>query len=983
MFRSANQNVDFPKLESDILEYWQKNKILEKYLQKNNKSPKIFSFLDGPITANNPMGIHHAWGRTYKDLWQRYFNLKGFCQRFQNGFDCQGLWVEVEVEKELGFKSKKEIEVYGIANFVNKCKERVIKYSTIQSEQSKRLGYFMDWDNSYFTMSDENNYMIWFLLKECWQRNWIYKGHESIPWCPRCETAISQHEILTEDYQELTHETVFFKLPIEHRDFSLLVWTTTPWTIPGNVAVAVNPKFKYKIWKTAAGDRVIAVNPKEIKDTEALSWFKRHVLKHLQEEKKGSDLTWDDLKNLKYLGPFDDLERISQAKQESPDKFHTIISAEELVTASKGTGLLHVATGCGEEDFKLGKDLGLPIINLISDNADYLDKLGLFSKKNAKLHPEIIIEYLRNKDRGRFLFRTTPISHRYPVCWRCHSELVWKIADEWYIAMDRLDPSDRKKRTLRKQLKEVAKKIHWLPSFGLDRELDWLENMHDWLISKKNRYWGLALPIFECKNCQQFEVIGSREELQQRSIFGWDKFEGNSPHRPWIDEVKIDCRKCKKPVSRISDVGNPWLDAGIVSFSTYIDPKKRKLSYTYDKKYWQQFFPADFITESFPGQFKNWFYSLIVMGTVLEKTNPFKTVLGFATLLGEDGRPMHKSWGNAIDFNQGAEKIGVDVMRWMFSLQNPQQNILFGYKRADEVRRKFHLLLWNVYNFFLIFASADQWKVKLTDNQPTSSHVLDKWILSRLNHLIDSVERNLTDYNCFLAAKKIENFVTDLSQWYVRRSRDRVGLTVKNTQNKNNFYCTLHEVLVKLSIVLSPFLPFLTEEIFTNLTGQESVHLQNWPQIQEKHKNRQLEEEMNLARTLVEKGHSFRKAHNLKVRMPLLQLELTTESDFKNLDKTVCQLVIDELNVKNIVVNGKFRFPEKKVKVTDELLKKEGEAREIVRKIQLMRRQAKCKLNDRIAVYLTSWPEEFSAYIKDKTLTMKLIRNKQDHIRKI
>ena len=627
-FKPVTPQVNFPELEKEILKWWYENGVVQKYLTSNQDSKKKFSFLDGPITANNPMGVHHAWGRTYKDLWQRYHTLKGDAQRYQNGFDCQGLWVEVEVEKDLGFKSKKDIETYGVANFVNKCKERVYKYSAIQTEQTKRLGNFMNWDHSYFTMSDENNYAIWNFLKVCWQSGWLYKGHESIPWCPRCETAISQHEILTEDYQELAHESVYLKLPIINSREYLLVWTTTPWTIPANIAVAVDPKLEYalvdNVW--VAGDIAPRLFPNS----------------QIQKKEPGKKLV-----GLKYRGPYDHLEAVKNAA--SHRLFHTVIATDSQImpiNITEGTGLVHTAVSAGEEDFKLGKKLGLPMIPVIADNADYLPGLGNLSGKNAKEHPEIVLDYLKTE---HWALKTEHYTHRYPVCWRCKTELVWLVADEWYINMDKPDNTGI---SLRKQMMAVAKKIKWLPAFGLDRELDWLKNMHDWLISKKNRYWGLALPIYECASCHHFEVVGSKEELKSKSIAGWDKFEGNSPHRPWIDEVKITCSQCKSLVSRITDVGNPWLDAGIVSFST-LPP---------------EWFPADFITESFPGQFKNWFYSLIAMSTVLTKSNPFKTVLGFATMLDSFGKPFHKSAGNAIEFVEAANKFGADVIPWVFVL---------------------------------------------------------------------------------------------------------------------------------------------------------------------------------------------------------------------------------------------------------------------------------------------------------------------------
>ncbi len=1005
MYKPLSPNINFPELEKKILNRWREQGILDKYLRKNQKAKLNFSFLDGPITANNPMGIHHGWGRTYKDLWQRFYNMKGYKQRFQNGFDCQGLWVEVEVEKELGIKKKKDIEniipgkrKVSIAEFVNRCKKRVFKYAAIQTEQSKRLGYFMDWENSYYTMSDENNYMIWFFLKTCHKNGWIYKGHDSVPWCPRCETAISQHEMLTEDYKELTHETIFFKLPILNRDFSLMVWTTTPWTIPANVAIAINPNYSYRVWNYK-GEKIVTVAAEDIKkgseyDTEQFQWYIDNVVAGFEHTGEVEDIPGKDLVGLHYRGPFDNLERVKEARRENPKTFHTVVAAGDLVTSTKGTGVLHVAPGAGEEDFDLAKKENLPIISVIGDDASYLEGMGEFSGKNAKKHPEIIIDYLKKLDNGKFFHKTLKYTHRYPACWRCKTELVWKVADEWYIAMDKPSQIQNSKfvanrqagkiqnKTLRERMLEVAKKIKWIPEFGLERELDWLNNMHDWLISKKNRYWGLALPIYECNHCGWFDVIGGREELKARAIKGWEVFEGNSPHKPWIDEVKIKCDKCQQEVSRIDDVGNPWLDAGIVSFSTLIDPKTNKVSYISDKKYWKEWFPADFITESFPGQFKNWFYSLIAMSTVLENTNPFKNVLGFATLLGEDGRPMHKSWGNAIEFNEAADKIGVDVMRWMYVTQNPSENLLFGYKKADETRRKFHLILWNVYNFFVTYANVDKFKKIKGQELRIKENILDRWIVSKLNQLINIVTKSLENYNAQSASLAIQSFVDELSTWYVRRSRGRVGPTVAESPDKLAFYETLYKILVELSKILAPFLPFISEEIYTNLTNEESVHLASWPIADQNLIDKDIEAKMEVVRKIVELGHAERKFKKIKVRQPLSRLKV------KNLEfgitEDFIQVIKDELNVKEVKLSkGKGELSvELDSKLTTELIA-EGEARELVRKIQLARKEINCKLTDKVVVYLPSWPIEFTEYIKKETLAKKIIKKNEFSIQKL
>ncbi len=960
-FKSVSPKVDFVEFEKKIFKWWYQSGLIKKYLHRNDEAKEQFSFLDGPITANNPMGVHHAWGRTYKDLWQRFFNMRGFKQRFQNGFDNQGLWVEVEVEKELGFKSKKDIEKYGIAKFVNKCKERTLHFSKVQTEQSKRLGYFMDWESSYYTMSDENNYMIWTFLKKCWEDGNLYKGKDSVPWCPRCGTAISQHEILQEEYQELTHDSIYFKLPIKNnKNHFFLAWTTTPWTIPANVALAVNPDFPYGAFKK--GQEILILH-RDLEKVLGSGW-------QLVKEYKGKEL-----EGWKYQGPFDDLPQVKQVQKEKPKTFHTVVLDKDLVTATEGTGIVHLAPGAGQEDFQLGKEKDLPVIAAIDEEANYLEGFGRLSKKNAKDQPELILDDIKKKK--AFFFKIEPYTHRYPVCWRCKTELVWRVVEEWYIAMD--DAVKQGAKNYRQRMMRVAKKIHWLPSWGLERELDWLKNMHDWLISKK-RYWGLALPIWEC-DCGHFEVIGSKEELKKKAIKGWNEFENQTPHRPWVDKVKIQCSKCKKQANRIPDVGNPWLDAGIVSFST--------LKYRTDKNYWRQWFPADFITESFPGQFKNWFYSVIAMATVLENKEPYKTVLGYATLLAEDGQPMHKSAGNMIEFDEAAEKIGVDVMRWMYMSHNPANNLLFGYHLADETRRRFHLLLWNVFNFFIVNANVDNWQPK--KELPSKPTQLDLWILTRLDEVIIKVTESLEGFNSPMAVQTIEDFIQDLSTWYLRRSRERMGPTATNKKDKDLAYSVLYTVLVTLAKILSPFTPYLTEEIYQTLINGgklkvgDSVHLTDWPEVRTKKVlDKKLIKQMVLVRKICESGHAARKEAKIRVRQPLQSIKVIMKTEVE-LDKELVQLIKGELNVKKVAFK-KEATQKKEIKVELDTkitpkLKAEGEDRELIRQIQQLRKENKCRLDEKINIITPRLPHN-QEFVSLPTLTKSFKKGKKLAIQK-
>ncbi len=950
--KSVSSQVDFPALERELLDYWYKEGIIEKYLKKNQEAEEKFSFLDGPITANNPMGVHHAWGRTYKDLWQRFFNMKGYAQRFQNGFDEQGLWVEVEVEKELGLHSKKDIEnlipgdkFKSLEKFINLCKERVKKFSEIQTDQSKRLGYFMDWDNSYHTSSDENNFAIWNFLKVVNDKGWLYKGHDSVPWCPRCGTAISQHEILTEDYKEIDHESVYFKLPIRDRKNEyLVVWTTTPWTIPANVAVAVDPKIKYvKIEENGEiyylAESRLGIIGKGVVISNAVSA--------------------KDLVGLEYEAPFDHLPRVSEALGEY---IHRVVETDDLIlpiTTEEGTGLVHVAPGAGSEDFKLGKKLGLPVIELIDEEANYMDKMEDFSNQNAKKHPELIIDFLNKKDGGKFLFKTERIKHRYPNCWRCKSELVWRVVDEWYIAMDRDDESGK---TYREQMVEVVKNINWIPKWGLERELDWLKNMHDWLISKK-RYWGLSLPVWECSKCGNFEVIGSKEELKERAVEGWDKFEGHSPHRPWIDQVRIKCSNCSEIISRIPDVGNPWLDAGIVPFSTLPE----------------DFFPADFITESFPGQFKNWFYSLIAMSTALKREAPFKNILGFASLLDEKGEPMHKSRGNAIEFNEAADKIGADVMRWMYVTQNPEFNLLFGYTPAAEVKRRFYLILWNSYKFFIDYALLNKWDCKEEIDNLT---VLDKWVLARLTEVVLAVNKNLENFDAASSTRAIEDFVVnDFSTWYIRRSRDRVGLDVDKS-DRSAALSVMYGVLVTLSKLLAPFIPFITEEMYQNLTGDISVHLSDYPLGDKTLLDEKLIEQMKIVRKIAEAAHAKRKEAGIKLRQPLASL---TYKSLVQLRQDLEKILSEELNVKKIEYQ-KSSKTEPEVELDTKItpaLKEEGEARDLIRQVQQLRKEQNLTLVDKTKITAPSWPKDFEKQILVGTASVSIQKGNELSVIKV
>ena len=906
--QNKNMQLNFPEIERKILKFWRKNKIFEK-LRKKNQGKKPWSFLDGPITANNPMGVHHAWGRTYKDLFQRFKAMQGYDQRYQNGFDCQGLWVEVEVEKQLGFKSKKDIEKFGIEKFVELCKQRVKKYSKIQTDQSIRLGQWMDWKNSYYTMSEENNYAIWYFLKKCWQDGLLYKGRDVVPWCPRCGTAISQHEILTEEYKEVVHKSVFVKFPLLGKKKTFfLVWTTTPWTLPANVALAVHPDFDYAEVKDKNGQKFILLREKaDLIDSGKIT--------KIEKGKK--------LEGLKYEGVFDELAAVKNSLKKYK---HQVVLWKE-VTSDEGTGIVHIAPGCGQEDFKLSKELNLPIIDPTNQESRYKKGFGKLTNKVVTEVGDFIFKDLAKK---QLIFKIQDYKHRYPTCWRCKSELIFRLVDEWYISMDKL----------RNQLVKIAKNIKWIPAFGLERELDWLKNMQDWLISKK-RYWGLALPIYECKKCGYFEVIGSKEELQKRAVVGWEKFKGHSPHKPWIDEVKIKCPRCGAVMSRIPDVGNPWLDAGIVPFST--------LKYFSDRRYWEKWFPSELVCESFPGQFRNWFYSIIVMSAVLEGVPPTKRIFGYASVRDEKGEEMHKSKGNAIWFDEAVEIIGADPMRWMYLRQNPAYNLLFGYKTAEEIKRKI-LNLWNSFSFFKTYVSLDEIQQERI-KKFSSKNVLDKWIISSLNNLIKKTTTALESYNPASAALAIEKFfIDDLSLWYIRRSRKRFQKP-KSKREKEEATTTLYFVLLTLMRLIAPMMPFFAEYIYQQLRSKEmpfSVHLCEWPKPDKERISKELEEKMKEVRKIVSLSLAQRVQKKMKVRQPLRELKI--RDNLLKEEKDLQQLIKEEVNVKKITFDKTIKDQIKlDFKITPQL-RREGIAREVVRQIQAMRKKAGYKPKHKVVV---------------------------------
>ncbi len=945
-FEKVDPQADFPALEREILAFWADNGIFEKR-RALNAGKKKWSFLDGPITANNPMGVHHAWNRTYKDVFNRYFAMTGHELRYQQGFDCQGLWVEVEVEKELGLGSKRDIEclvpgdpVASIAKFVQLCKDRVNKFARVQTEQSVRLGYWMDWDRtdvdwakpvderkSYFTMSEENNYTIWAFLKKCFDKGMVYRGYDAMPWCGRCGVGLSEMEV-KEGYKTIEHRAVFVRFALKDKPNEyLLVWTTTPWTMSSNVGAAVNPELTYikvklkgDVYYVAKGafklNRMESGGESEpeasVTDGPATGGKKSkrewldgvpHLksLEQLFKEKAGKEVyeivgevKGADMLGWAYTAPFDDLEaqncecgypdlvaKVAEARKWTPRvtarAVHKVIAWKD-VGETEGTGIVHIAPGCGQADFELGKENGLPPVAPLDDAGCFHAGFGPLAGLNA-VDPktaDAVFDLLKQRDA---LFATERYVHRYPHCWRCKTELLFRLVDEWFINMGPRNTEEG----FRGDIMKVVKQVQFLPESinGQAREYDWLWNMGDWMISKK-RFWGLALPIWVDEITGDFEVIGSREELKSRAVEGWSEFEGNSPHRPFVDGVAIRNPKTGNLMRRVPDVGNPWLDAGIVAFST--------MKYNTDRAYWREWYPADFITESFPGQFRNWFYALLALSTMMgDGEPPFKTLLGFGTVLDQFGKAMHKTDGNSLEFNSAAgdanegyelfcdiepkettanalkllpkghtatrevmtdikgvpakrvfakyKPISADVIRWQFCRANPALNLKFGPEPADEVRSKFIFKLWNTYAFFCNCAAGDGFDPAMPPVLPEQRPEIDQWILLRLYDLSSESEWAFTHYDVMRFALAAERFIDDdLSNWYVRRVKPRLNSKVADLdalglQEKWAAYQTLYTVLTTACRLLAPCVPFITEVMWRNLmpsaSGRESVHLEN------------------------------------------------------------------------------------------------------------------------------------------------------------
>lgn len=853
----AEEKNLFVDLEHQVMELWEKEKYYDKLVAKN-KGNKMFRFLDGPITANNPMGIHHAWGRSIKDIFIRYKSMRGYDCRRQNGFDSQGLWVEVEVEKQLGFKTKKDIEEYGMDKFTQACKDRVKHFSGIITEQSKRLGQWMDWENSYYTNTDENIGGIWYFLKKCDENGWIQREYKPMPWCPRCGTSLSEHE-MTGSYKLMTHNSVYFKLPVKELNSKILVWTTTPWTLSSNVALAVNPEIDYVEVKVRSDEQTIILA--------------KNAIGHLGDDKlevlrafKG-----DELVGLHYETCFNTIPA-------QKDIDHKIVAWED-VAADEGTGVVHIAPGCGIEDFELGERLGLPKVMPIDDMGIYLDGFDWMSGKDSHTIADEVFEHLKADNK---LYKVEPHEHSYPVCWRCKSEVVFRLVPAWYIRTEELKP----------RLMKAADSVKWEPASNGKRMHDWLTNMGDWNISRK-RYYGMPLPFYPC-DCGHVTVVGSRKELHDFAVDPAKVDALPELHRPWVDEIQIKCPKCGKPVSRVTEIGDVWLDAGIVPFSTF--------GYFSDKEQWKKNFPAEWVTEMHE-QVRLWFYSMLFMSVVLEDRAPYERVLTNSTVVAEDGTKFSKT-GFMIKFDEAAEKIGADTVRYLYAGAPNSNDVRFGYNLGDEARRKM-LSYWNIYTFFDTYAQLDKPDFSNYKPDPELMSPTDKWLIVRTNEFIKKATESMDDYKVYVLVKDFEVFADDISNWYIRTNRRRFWKT-DDEQDKMVAYWTLFTALKACTQIMAPVIPFMTEYIWQNLIKKvlpgapESVHLSDWPAVTEGFEDNSIIEKTALAREVIAVAMRLRNEQQIKVRQPLNKLFVCCDGDTADKIRTFEKNILDELNIKSI-----------------------------------------------------------------------------------
>lgn len=1013
MFHPVNPKQSLPKLENEILDFWQKNNIFEKSVKAREDGEK-FVFFDGPPFANGLPHYGHILANSLKDAVTRYWTMKGYYVPRTNGWDCHGLPVEYEIEKTVGLSGRKDIEAMGVKKFNSLCRESVFTYTKEWESLLVRLGRWVDFGDSYATL--DNNYMesIWWVFKQIWLKDMVYQGHKSMHVCPRCETPLSNFEV-TQGYKDVTDLSTIARFKLKDEDVYILAWTTTPWTLPGNVSLCFGPDIEYT-----------KVGVKDDDGTEAV-----YIVANDLVEKVFADMNYNVLdsvdptslegKEYEPLFPF-------YAGEAKNGGFK--ITLADFVTTEDGTGVVHIAPMFGEDDYDVAKKYNLPMIQHVKMNGTFKEEVTPWAGKFVKGQEQNIVEYLKESGGA---FSSKNYRHSYPHCWRCDTPLLNYSTRSWFIKV-----TDLKDRLIKNN-----KKISWQPDhIQQGRFGKWLEGARDWAISR-NRFWGCPMPIWECED-GHIDCIGSVEELKERSGGAIPLRDGELDlHKPYIDEIVFPCGSCGKEMRRISDVLDCWFESGSMPYA--------QLHYPFENK--QEFednFPANFIAEGLD-QTRGWFYTLHVLASILFDKPAFENVLVNGILLAADGEKLSKRKKNYPDPNILFETQGVDATRMFLYMSNAAlaEDVRFSEKHIEEVVKRFSLTLWNTYSFFITYANIDEWSPEkmVEDFQP--SNKLDQWLLSEFQELVVVVTESMDRYNFVKATRPMNAFVDSLSNWYIRRSRRRFWKS-ENDSDKAEAYQTLYTVLVGLSKLMAPFMPFLSDSIYKNLTGEESVHLANWPKARESYIQPNLNSEHQLIRQIVTLGHGVRDKANVKVRQPLrvVQLGLPTNVD-PVMIMSQKDVILEELNVKDleilkdvqefvmrsvmpnarllgpkygkevqsiiqmakagdfeildsgVVKIGKYELSGEEVEIgfhgkegfdvassggvsvvldttVSNELKKEGQAREVVRRIQDLRKEAEYNVDDRIYVYVQTSGELDSAvlahadYIKRETLALEL-----------
>ena len=873
MYKQVPTSLNFVDREKAVEKFWEDNNIFKKSME-HRKEGETYTFYDGPPTANGKPHIGHVETRTIKDMIPRYRTMKGYMVPRKAGWDTHGLPVELEVEKMLGLDGKEQIEEYGLAPFIDKCKESVWKYKGMWEDFSRTVGFWADMDNPYVTYDDNFIESEWWALKTIWDKGLLYKGFKIVPYCPRCGTPLSSHEV-AQGYKAVKERSAIVRFKVKGEDAYFLAWTTTPWTLPSNVALCVNPEETYL--KVKAADGYTYYIAKALADK---------VLGGLAEEGKAAYEVLETYvgKDLEYK-EYEPLYKCAGDAAEKQKKKAHFVTCDDYVTMTDGTGIVHIAPAFGEDDSRIGRNYELPFVQFVDGKGDLTAETPYAGKFVKDADPLV----LKDLDAEGKLFDAPKFEHDYPFCWRCDTPLIYYARESWFIKMT----------AVKDDLVRNNKTINWIPaSIGEGRFGNWLENIQDWGVSR-NRYWGTPLNIWECE-CGHQHSIGSREELYKMS--GNEKAKTVEFHRPYIDEITITCPECGKQMKRVPEVIDCWFDSGAMPFAQHHYPFE-------NKDLFEQQFPANFISEAVD-QTRGWFYSLLAESTLLFNKAPYKNVIVMGHVQDENGQKMSKSKGNAVDPFNALETYGADAIRWYFYTSSaPWLPKRFSGKAVQEGQRKFMGTLWNTYAFFVLYANIDNFDASKYTLEYDKLPVMDKWLLSKLNSTVAEVDSNLDQYRIPEAAKALQDFVDEMSNWYVRRSRERFWAKGME-QDKINAYMTLYTALVTICKAAAPMIPFMTEDIYQNLvrsndaSAPESIHLCDFPVVNKDHIDKKLEEDMEDVLDAVVMGRACRNEAAIKNRQPISRMYI--KSDF-TLSEFYQEIIEDELNVKEVVFTDDVR----------------------------------------------------------------------------